>query len=457
MSNLLLSPDHKALGGARSQSNDGPDAHKYLWAGTILHVDVETMVCSIRLDSGEGERHDVPIPSSGGGPRSWSGSVPEKGTKVLLAWKKYSQRSFKPYIVAFLTTGIYTSREFEPFSSVNPSDVDQVLNDDPELGDIPGVNLGVTRLKLRKAYSGDILSSSSSGSDILLDRDSLITNRAGNEFRLRDSDQTSIHQTINEFTSNAAGYYRRGLIKRSSFNILPDVFGITDDPEIIAAQTLESETKDNIDFFGIGVNRTISADSPAIKILQDQGLIKLDSNGNGIPNFPTDPDDGAWHGWPFVVTSDGQRISYITQGDHSDSFAQTDLCYVEDRIELRHCSDGIMSVTEEGDGVQIDKVHPVFIEDVKGTVVGNDPHSDAGRQLYKQILKMRVFDDQDQGYPSSGPKFESVDMLQHHSQADTMALARLFRVISPTSGNQFAFGITKEGRVHCHIPKSLDG
>ncbi len=75
---IHMSPDHKAIGGARAFSNDGPDAHKYLWAGHILHVDVETMVCSIRLDSGEGERHDVPLPAPGGsGPRSWSGSIPE--------------------------------------------------------------------------------------------------------------------------------------------------------------------------------------------------------------------------------------------------------------------------------------------------------------------------------------------------------------------------------------------
>lgn len=455
---MIQIPDHKALGGARSQSNDGPDAHKYLWAGTIIHVDSETMVCSVRLDSGEGERHDVPLPAPGGcGPRSWSGTIPEPGAKVILGWKKYSHRSFKPYILTFLTSGVYTAREYEPFSSIDPDDLADILSDDPDIGDDPRFDIGVTRLKLRKAYSGDFLASSSSGSDVLVDRDVGITNRAGNEYRLRDADQTAVLQTLNEFTSNAAGYYRRGLIKRNGFNILPDVFGLTTDESLIAVQTAELESNNGIDFFGVGVNRVIAPDSPAFQTLLDQGLIKIDSDGNGVPSFPTDPNDGDWHGWPFVVTPDGQRISYITQGDHSDDFSQTDLCYVEDRVELRHCSDGVMAVTEEGDGIQIDTVHPVMIEDVKGTVVGNDPHSDDGRLLYKQILKMRVFDDQDQVVPSSGPKFEGVDMVQHHTQADTMALSRLFRVISPTSGNQLAFGITKEGRVFCHIPKSLDG
>lgn len=458
MTKAHLTPDHKAMGGARTQSNDGPDAHKYLWAGHIVHVDVETMVCSVRLDSGEGERHDVPLPAPGGsGPRSWSGSVPEVGTKVLLGWKKYSHRAFKPYIVEFITTGVFTAREYEPFSSVDPSDLAEVLQESPDLADIPGVNTEVIRMKLRKVYSGDYLASSSGGSDFILDRSALLTNRAGNEFVLRDADQTAVLQSLNEFVSNAAGYYRRGLIKRNGFNILPDVFGPNFDEAFIAAATDAKAAADGIDFHGIGINHVISPDSPAFPLLLDQGLIKTNSDGDGVTNFPTDPDDSSWHGWPFVVTSDGQRISYITRGDHSDSFAQTDECYVEDRMELRHASDGVMAVTEEGDGVQIDKVHPVFIERVYGTVVGNDPHSDAGRLVYKQILKMRVFDTQDQESPSEGPKFEAIDMLLHHPQCDTVALAHLLRIQSPTSGNQFTFGISKEGRVFCHIPKSLDG
>lgn len=455
---VMMSPDHRHLGGARDGSNDGPDAKKYVWAGHVVHVDTESMVCSVRLDSGEGERHDIPIPASGGGgPRSFSGAIIEVGSKVILGWKRYSARSFKPYIISILPPGVYTAREFGPFSSIDPDDLSDVLNESPELKNVPGVNTDVIRLKLRKAYSGDVLHSSREGADILLDRNALLTNRAGNEFVLRDSDQTTVHQTINEYTSNAAGYYRRGLIKRTSFNILPDIFGATFDQEQIASQTLNFDENDQIEFYGIGVNRKISPTSPAFSLLLDRGLIKVDSEGFGIPNFPTEVSDSDWTGWPYVVTSDGQRISYITAGDRSFGFDQTDQCYTENRMELRHVSDGIMAVTEDGDGVQIDPVSPIFIEDVCGTVVGNDPHTDAGRLLYKQILKMRVFDDPDQNTPSTGPKFEPVDMVQHHTQADSMALARLFRITSPTSGNQFAFGISKEGRVFLHVPKSLEG
>jgi hypothetical protein len=436
--------DPRSKGGPRGHSNDGPDSHKYLWAGVITYVDTETMVCSVRLDTGEGERHDVPLPASGGGgPRSWSGITPERGSKVILGWKKYSNRAYSPYIVEFLTSGVHPARHYEPFSSVDPSEAEAALDLFPDMEDDPNVNLGIVRLKLRKTYSGDYLASSSGGSDILLDRDFQASNRAGNEIRLRDSDQTFVVQSLNEFNNNSAGFYRRGLIKRSSFNILPDMFGRDNSSDV-----------DNTGFFGDGINKSIPINSPAYQKLFQLGLI----NKEGVPNFITDPNEYGWTGFPYSVLPDGRRTSFITPGDHSFSFSETDLCYVEDRSEIRHASDGIMSVTEEGDGVQIDKSNEsVYIEDVKGTVVGNDPYSDEGRKLYKQILRMRVFDDHEQSSPSTGPKLEPIDLVQNHTQSDSIALSRLFRMRSPSCTNEFAYGITKEGRFMAHIPKGRDG
>lgn len=460
---LISTPDHKFLGGAREQSLDTSDAHKYLWVGRIIHVDVETMVCSIALETGAGERHDVPLPAPGGsGPRSWSGSIPENGTRVLLGWKKYDARGLcTPYIVEFLTVGVFPAREFEPFSTVDPKEAEEALTLVPELADDPHVNLGVTRLKLRKAYSGDFLASSSSGSDILLDRDVYFTNRAGNEFRLRDADQTAILQTVNVFENNSAGYYRRGLIKRNAFNFLPDLaasgYDINGDKTIdeFLSGKFNTTTDDNGNVIYSYVNQ-VPVDSPAFDKLIEFGLV----NNSGVPIFPNDPSrptPGGAPYYPYTVSPDGQRISYVTHGEPEISFDSTDQCYVEDRREIRHMHDGIMAVTEEGDGVQIDKIPPILIEDVLGTVVGNDPHTQAGRSLYKQILKMRVFDSPNDTNVSSGPKFEPVDTVTSQTEADTRALCRLFRVISPTGGNQYAFGITKEGRVFLHVPKSLSG
>jgi hypothetical protein len=459
----LLSPDHKVLGGAHQQSAGGAGAHSYLWVGIVIHVDTETMVCSVRLETGNGERHDVPIPAAGGGgPRSWAGCIIEPGSKVLLGWKKYDHRAFVPYIVQVLTVGIYSAREYEPFSTIDPADVETALTLHPELAFDPHVNLTPLRLKARKAYPGDFLASAREGADIILDRDSYLTNRAGNEFRLRDSDQTAILQTVNEFVNNSAGYYRRGLIKRNAFNLLPDLFisgqpvpGQVDDQDLsafLSANTVEVKdvTSTGGDTIPVTTVSKVSNGSPAYNNLLGFGLINVD----GTTTFPNDPTDPLY---PFVVTPDGQRISYIVHGEKDFSFSQTDQCYVEDRIELRHTHDGIMAVTEEGDGVQIDPVQPVFIEDVKGTIVGNDAYTNAGRALYKQILTMRVFDSPDDGAPSSGPKFEPVNVITSQTEADTKALARLFRIQSPTNSNQFVFGVTKEGRLFVHIPKTQTG
>jgi hypothetical protein len=442
----------------------------FLHAGHIVHVDTETMVCSVRVDSMNGEYHDVPIPASGGGgPRSFSGSIPENGSKVILAWKRKDAhgRAFLPYIVTFLAPGTFMARDFEPFSTSDPADAATVLQLAPDLANDPRVNLGVIRLKSRKGYSGDFVASSSSGADFILDRDALLTNRAGNEFRLRDADQTSILQTRNEFTSNAAGFYRRGLIKRNAFAFLPDLYPLNSDADTQAtvispgtSTTLNPATGEPIDR------------NPAYDTLLGFGLINTDGTLNfqdettpagysvqptNNPQMPGDTNTLPFY--PAVVTPDGQHISYIVQGEPANSFAQVLYGYTEDRTELRHVSDGTMAVTEEGDGFQIDPPAPVYIEDVKGTVVGNDFYTDSGRPLYKRVLGMRVFESPDQSAPSAGPSFEPVDTVQRLGVMDAVGLARLFRIQSPYVGssNQFAFGITKEGKVVCHVPATQAG
>lgn len=451
--------DHKFLGGPRAQSLDGPDAHKYVWVGRVVHVDTETMVCSVRLETGTaGERHDVPIPAlAGGGPRSWAGLMLEQGSKVLLGWKQYDHRAFKPYIITVLTVGTYSAREYEPFSTIDPADLELIKDSDPDLLNDPRHVLEPIRIKARKAYSGDFLASSSGGSDLILDKDVYVTNAAGNEIRIRSSDQTIVTQTVNEYVNNAAGYYRRGLIKRNAFNLLPDLF-VSGEISLgqVGSQSLDSflDGKDRDSLNRVYVDQ-VPVNSPAYNKLLEFGMI----NEQGFPTFTTNPysDSLTDPYYPFVVGSDGQRHSYIVHGEHDKSFSQTDVCYVEDRADLRHTSDGTQTVTEDGDGVQIDSVSPSYIEDVKGTVVGNDPHSEAGRALYKRILKMEVFNNPEQGSPSVGPRFEPVDSVTDQYEADTKALARLFKIQSPTSSNQYAFGISKEGKVSLHVPKTQTG
>ena len=443
-------------GGVKTLSLDSKLAHSYLWVGRILHVDTETMVCSVRFETGTGERSDIPLPAPGGaGPRSWSGNIPERGAKVILGWRQYDDRAFVPYIVSFMTVGTFPAREYEPFSTVDPADAAEALSIAPELEDDPRLNLDVIRVKLRKAYPGDFLASASSGADFLLDRNASLQNRAGNEFVLRDSDQTAVLQVVNEFTSNAAGYYRRGLIKRTSFNLLPDLALSGFNPAVDDFDSFTEGKFETDDAETRWVISMVDPSSAAFSKLREFGLVNQDGTPVEVNGRPlVDPNDPFY---PYVVLPDGQRASYVVQGEHGNSLADTDQCYVEDRVELRHVSDGTMAVTEEGDGVQIDKIPPVLIEDVKGTVVGNDPYTESGRAQYGRILSMRVFDGPEQASPSSGPTFEAVDTTTSQTEADTRALARLFRVFSPDGVGQFAFGVTKEGRVMLHVPMGRTG
>lgn len=438
-------------------SLDSPHARSLLWVGRILHVDVETMVCSISLATGTGERVDVPIPQfAGGGPRSGALMLPEKGSVVIIGWRQYSNRSYAPYIVQTATVGVFPAREYEPFSTVDPAEASAALEAFPDLAHDPHVNMGTVRLKSRKAYPGEFVAFSAQGAETLLDRDARMANRAGNELFLRDSDQTAVLQTVSYFENNAAGYFRRGLIRRNAFNLQPDIaisgfVPSRDDYESFVEGKFAILEDDDGNPFRTLIAR-VAEDSPAYDKLSEFGLINPD--GTPVEAVGTDP---ANLFYPFTVLPDGQRASYIVQGEHSASFAETDQCYVEDRADIRHTSDGIMDVTEDGDGIQVDQVPPIFIEDVRGTVVGNDPYTEPGRALYKRILTMRVFDDPDQGSNSPAPIFEPVDTVTSQEEADTKALGRLFRMQSPTGSNQFAYGVTKEGRLFLHVPKSRTG
>lgn len=448
--------DPRKPGGVRRSSLDTEEARSLLWVGRILHVDTETMVCSIQLETGTGDRFDVPLPApGGGGPRSWSGNIPERNTKVVLAWRRYDQRAFVPYIVQFMTVGTFPGREYEPFSTADPADIEEALAVAPDLEDDPHVNLRIIRVKLRKAYPGDFLASASEGADFLLDKNALLQNRAGNELFLRDSDQTAVLQTVNEFTSNAAGYYRRGLVKRTSFNLLPDLALSGYDP---AVDDFDEFTEGKFSVSADGerwVIAQVDPESAAFDKLREFGLVNPDGTPVEVNGRPLlDPDDPIY---PYVVLPDGQRPSYAVLGEHENSLADTVYAYVEDRVELRHVSDGTMAVTEEGDGVQIDPIPPILIEDVRGTVVGNDPYTEAGRAQYGRVLAMRVFDSPEQLGPSPGPTFEPVDTTTSQTEADTRALARLFRINSPDGVGQFAFGVTKEGRLMLHVPMGRTG
>lgn len=440
-------------GGYAEQGTDNSENRKFLWVGVIIYVDYETMVCSIRFETGNSVEHDVPIPAMGGaGPRSWSGSMPERGSKVICSWRKFGDRFEKPHIVAYLSAGTYAARNYEPFSTIDPDEAAAALEQDPELQYDPTTFWNIVRLKSRKIYPGEFVASSVNGSDLILDRDVTLQNRSLNEFRLRDADQTAVLSALNEYTSNAAGTYQRGIIKRNAFVFTQEayfddsVYGLTGPTAMDPPYTISDKAEFDL---------IIQKASPSYDVLRSLGLIDEAGRKTFTEEFT---DNGVSKEYPYIVYADGSRTSVVTADKNMFSFDKATYAYVEDRKEIRHVSGGVLPVSEDVDGFTIDNEKELYIEDVHGTVVGND-FSPTEQKNYKKILSLKTFSNKDIGELSPSPNLVPINMMDPVASgtADDLALARLYRLKSPTTGNEYAFGISKQGKVSLHIPAVVNG
>jgi hypothetical protein len=420
------------------------ESKKLLWIGRVVHVDVESMRCSITAITGNEQWHDVQIPMSGGGPRSFSGSIIERGSMVILGWRAFGMYTQHPVIITCLPPGLYPARSYNPVAVADKNQIDALLSKRPELKYDPNLFLDTVRLKNRKAYEGDYIATSKDGSDILLDRDVMLTSRSGMEIRLRDSDQTSVLNTLNDYVSNAAGSYYRGMIRRGMLSLPQEIYPLSSLTNIPSSYNLRSSGDKRL------FNQSVPKSSPAYDYLKEQNLIDADG-------FRTHSYEQAELEYPSIVDPAGVRTSYVMQGDIGNNPINSLYAYIEDRRELNHVSDGVISVTEEVDGFQIDQ-KPYYIEDVHGTVVGND-YSGPGRDLYKRILRMNVFDSPKDGSFGVPASLQSLDLSTPDGieLADTMGLARLYRIKSPRTDNVYSFGVSKEGKVFLSVPKTTTG
>lgn len=439
--NPLMSNFGSKPGGSAHDNVNHPDNKRLLWTGHIISVDSENMLCTVMTDLGAGDkRHDVKLPgSAGSGPRSWAGLIPEVGTRVIIGWRKNGHSNYDPEIVEYVTVGIHHAKDYEPFSVLTDSQRADLKDLYPFLTSEPGTVWDVVRIKRRKAYSGDFLASSSGGSDFLLDRDVYLVNRAGIELRLRDSDRTMVANTINEFTSNAAGNYYRGLIKRSALSISPDVLMHPESPE----GTLPWDVTDKTWF-----ETKFDSGHPAYEYYQNAGLV----NDDGTKSWDAQND---YSNYPHYTAPDGRHLSYVHTGLPQESFS-TDY-YVEDRKELKHTSDMTLGIHQEIDGVSVygsmTDDTPTFIEDVHGTVVGNDVKS--GLSYYKRLLGLRLFNTKRSTALNKSPVFDA--LIPNTKESESQTLARLYKINSPVNDNQYIFGVSKEGKVSIHIPSTTIG
>ena len=454
-------------GFTRGSANDPKSTALAL--ATVTFVDYGKWEATVRMESGETFQHSIALTFPGAGNRHFFGALPMEGDVCLIGWgSAESGQVRKPYILSWLIGGVTPGMDWwvtQPFSR-------DEYNLSPKNQKMVGGIANRIRHKLRHMEPGNIVCSSAQGSDLVLDESVLITNRRGNEIRLRDQDQALILRSLQQFHAMAGARVYAGMVQRDA-TLLPTMmrsdgrywdgptqldsdgaplpeYNLEDSPYRIGALTpapvFQRDSDGNpIATTSKGATLAFGSNLDPYEFLQ-QGLF-LDSNGTVASDALPD----AVYGGKALY-----RVSANNTNAVLDADAET---FTEYRIEVAHTSDGTLPVTEQTDGFDADRLPPTvprdnnplsgspnspFIEMVMGSVVGNDPFTISGRKEYGKPLYPYIFED-----TLRSPGLSSgvgVPVGQH--------AASLFRMRPPldTSAAPVFWSVTKDGRVMASVP-----
>lgn len=415
-------------------SNDTP--FSTLKLGILTRVDELHMKADVRIISGAEERFELDLTQPMAGPRSFLGGIPEVGSVVVIGYRRRAKQLYDAVILGYVPVGNLIGLKFDPFSPVPPGEVDPA-----DAGDVEKLFGSLTRYKRVRGKPGDIVGMSSSGAELHMSADFRFCNRAGDLFELRDSDRTLISQALHRVESDAAAYVFSGPIRRGAMNLPLEIF------ERGTNGSITNKVRDQGSrYFGLDdLGTTGIAPSTFVDPATRQKLDRI----NDSTEFPP------------VTFSNGRQAFYASANpatNFEDALNGGPLrAYTERRLEIRHETDFEQEVLEEIDGFGIDRPR-AYIEQVFGTVVGNDPYSTLGQRQYGRVLKPKVFEDFDQTAPPTGFSMEECLRAPGSTvdEALTMAAAYLFRVSPPRSAsrNTFAVSVSKQGKLLVNIPGS---
>lgn len=404
--------------------------------GLITRIDDLNMKASVKVLTGGGTREEVDLTQAMTGPRSFWGGIPEVNSIVILGYRRKHKQLYEAMILGYLNTGNRSGLKFDPFAASDPSSVDA-----SDLSDYTknfGSTIRYKRLRLRE---GDVGGMSSSGAELVLNKDVRMCNRAGDLFELRDSDRTIVSQSVHRVESDAGVHRFSGPIRRSAGWLPGDIFQAD-------GQTLRT-----------AANRYFGADDLlAAGPGPTDGSTKFVNAAGKILSVFNDATE-----FPPVTFSNGRKAFYAATTpaanyEDADNSGGAE-AFVEQRMEMSHTTDGSMDVLEEIDGFapQLGK-RITYIEQVLGTVVGNDIYSGMGQRQYARVLRPKIFDSFQQ---TSKGKFtlEEVDRspLSPDTDSKTMAGAYLFKIQPPLAGDgdlPFAVSVSKQGKLFVNLPGS---
>ena len=449
----------------------------------VVTINYEEMLVTLRIVLGEdveSQRNPIPLTFPGAGKRHFFGAMPQVGDYCVVGWMPQESSgsgsgpgSKIPVILTWTVPGVWmghdwmTSQPFTPDEwSFSPKDSSMVE------GAFERV-----RHKLRHMQPGNITASSAQGSDLVLDEGVLLTNRRCNELRLRDQDQSFIVRSLQQFHAMAGARIYAGMVQRDarkiSTQMISDGKNWTHPTQLNPDATPLHEADLLADIISNGLltpapilqksfqnGELTDSWGPSLESSLDpyqilkRGLI-ISPEGFLISNDSIS--DATYGGKPIFRTS----IPILGEPQVNPAVNHTP-SLTEYRIEVNHTSDGTLPVTEQTDMFDADRLpdsdptsgdahlgsNNPFIQVVYGSVVGNDPFSISGKDLYGIPLKAILFDQE--GNPN--PQFISAlgSNLGEHA-------ATLFSLTPPENldGVRTFWSLQKDGRLKFHIGGSV--
>lgn len=433
----------------------------------VTRVDAKKMTCSLFcLTGNEDSYDDVAITFPGAGGRSFLGVMPEVQDLCVVGFSPAESGGTRvPYIVGWLVASAAAGYDWVVSSTLPESE----LNLTPALKEALSGSYGRRRVKLRQMDAGNLVGSSSQGSDLVLNESVLLANRRGNEIILRDQDQALVTRSLQTFHAGAGVRVYSGMVQRDATLLPTQTFSdgtvwdgdkqvdeegnpipsaeLDFDPDLIQAYNSNP-------VFGEDANVAQGFGLAEPSAFMDRGLY-LDDAGNMYDGMVIP--SAVYGGKPiYRVSIDGEN-GVLTPGTR---------VFSEYRIEVSHTSDGTLPVTEQTDGVDIDRLLPTsptgtadgggdlnllnrspneaMASLVLGTAVGNDPYWD--RNAYGVPLVPQMYDKNGVFSPTVRGAEPGEDPKEH--------AAFLVRVRNPydLKAPEAFMGITKGGTLRSYFP-----
>jgi hypothetical protein len=362
----------------------------------VLRVDPRKRVVDLISLTGQSAVYrDVLIPFAAGGARHFLGALPEPADIAVIGYThEESGHSRSPLIVAWVIPGVTKGYDW----LLTQFTAQEALAMTPEVQEnLKGI-VGRRRHKSMLLESGNVAASSAQGADMLLDESVTLANRRGNEIVLRDQDQALVVRSLQQFHAGAGFRVYGGMVQRDAAFL----------PTQMISDGILWDAERQVDANGVPLE-------PSMLENMDSGSLEVNKVFINLPNIPNhvDPREVLKRGLfidqennvyddkvvPEVVYG-GKPYHRVTQGP-------TGQTYSEYRIEVAHTTDGTLPVSEQTDGLDIDRLLPntplndeaidatnrspnaPMVEFVLGTAIGNDPTGDRGS--YARPLKPQVF------------------------------------------------------------------